>query len=183
MNKRKIWMLLAHASNPDIALVTPTAAWIAEQAGADFECYFEDCRDGRLFARSGSTVLGGRQLEHFNYLNAAADVSYILYGDCTLFRSSLRAFQADILAEANKPDSLYRILLEKAGISEQPEILLCPEGPVEAAQGRKLDILPYLYPDIYFSKRLAYPWHCKPANGHCAVIFPPPTKIPTHRFP
>lgn len=48
MDRKKIWLLLAHASNPDVALIAPTAAWIAEQAGADFECYFEDYRDGRL---------------------------------------------------------------------------------------------------------------------------------------
>lgn len=178
MDRKKIWLLLAYASNPDVALIAPTAAWIAEQAGADFECYFEDYRDGRLFAQSGSTVLGGRQLEHFNYLNAAADVHYILYGDCTLFHSSLYAFQADILAEADEPDALYRVLLERAGISEEPEILLCPEGPVETAPGKNLDVLPYLYPDIYFSRRLAYPWRCKPGNTRCAALFPPPSLEP-----
>ena len=173
MNKKKIWMLIAQASNPDIALVAPTAAWIAEQAGADFECYLEDHRDGKLFARSGSTILGGRQFEHFNYLNAVADVSYILYGDSVVFSSSLKAFQADILAETDEPEQLYSTLLEKAGIYEQPEILLCPDGPVEIAHGKFLDILPYLYTDIYFSRCLAYPLRCMPKKGECKVIFPP----------
>ncbi len=159
MQKRKLWLLISKAAYPEVSLITPTLAWIAAHAGVDFECYFEDFRDGRLFARSGSTVLGGRHFEHFNYLNAVADVSYILFGDCVLFRSSVQAFGAPILVDTADLQTLYRTMLEHAGISEEPEILFFSEKLLAGRTEKSRCVLPYFFPDIYYHKRLAYPLH------------------------
>ena len=78
--RKTLWLFVAHRSNPEVPAVAPTLSWIAENAGVEFEMYLEDERDGRLFAKSGSTVLGGRHFQQFNYLHAIFEVKYILLG-------------------------------------------------------------------------------------------------------
>ena len=57
MHSRKvIWMLTAPLDYPGLSLVAPAVAWMAEEAGVSFECYFECARDGQLFASSTQRI-------------------------------------------------------------------------------------------------------------------------------
>ena len=104
MSKKKIiWLLTAPLDYPGISLVAPAVAWLAEEAGAALECYFECARDGQLFARTGSTVLGGHHHHQFNWLCAKAEIKIIRLGDASLFASSARAFGLEYIAEAESP--------------------------------------------------------------------------------
>lgn len=162
--KKKLWLFLGEESRFETALAVPTAAWMAKRSGADFECYLESRRDGRLFARTGSTVLGGRHFEQFNYLFAHWEVACILFGSPSVFRSSLKAFHTPVLAETDDLHVLYQTLLNTAGIGEEPSLLLCPNEPIEQVTGKQLELLPYLFPDIYYHERLAYPVGQAPAS-------------------
>jgi hypothetical protein len=165
MGKKTLWMFICDLSNPFAHLVIPTVAWIAREADAEFENYLESPRDGKLFARTGSTILGGHHHQQFNYLNAVYDVKYILFGETSVFRSSIRQFNAEVMVETASVDILYRSLLERAGIRHPQEVMLAPQAgeiqfiPVTGTrvQVGNLEIGPYLCPEIFFRKALAFP--------------------------
>ena len=154
MKKGSLWMFMADMSYSHIHLVIPTLAWMASRAGAEFECYLESERDGRLFARTGSTILGGSHHQQFNYLNAVFDVRYILFGETTVFRSSIDAFGAPIMAETDSLLDLYQTLLAIDGIGRVEAILFAPESHI-CMHDREFEIGPYLFPEIYYRQALA----------------------------
>lgn len=148
-------MLLSDLNHPDVHLVAPSLAWIAKDAGVEFECYLEAERNGILFARTGSTVVGGFQHQQFNYLNAVYAVKYLLLGDTNLFNSSIAQFGCPVLAQSATPADLYRAALQEAGIKKVDEVLFGPSGFRKVGK-ESLELGPYLYPDIYFRKALAF---------------------------
>lgn len=150
-----LWLLIADAGHPDASLALPAVAWMARDAGVAFEGYLEAPRDGLLFAGSGSTVLGGAHHQQFNYLNAAFDVSYVLLGDTALFDSSIRAFGRPVLVQAQTLPELYAALLDHPGVGRAGGALFAPARPVQVG-GRDLDLAPYLYPEVYFRRALAF---------------------------
>jgi hypothetical protein len=143
--KPKLWLLIADAKRPDIHLALPTLAWMADEAGALFECYLESQGSGALFAAQGSTVIGGRHEQSFNYLCAAFDVQIILLGDTAVFDSSIAAFGCEVIARAENLLDLYR------------EIADLPRDALFVPTDSRIDVGPYLFPDIYFARRLALP--------------------------
>ncbi|HEY0968399.1 MAG TPA: hypothetical protein VGD88_13490, partial [Opitutaceae bacterium] len=88
MDKPRLWLLLSTLRHPEVAYVIPTLAWMAKASGVRFECYLESEREGRLFAETGSTVLGGQHHHQFNYLCAACEVSVLRLGPTAIFDSS-----------------------------------------------------------------------------------------------
>lgn len=153
--KKVLWLLVGDASNPEVALALPTVAWMARDAGAEFEGYLEAQRDGLLFAGSGSTVLGGAHHQQFNYLNAAFDVRYILLGETALFDSSVLAFGAPVLARAGTLAELYGSLLGLPEVGRADTAVFASALAVKAGE-RSLHLAPYLYPDIYYRRALAF---------------------------
>lgn len=156
MHSRKvIWMLTAPLDYPGLSLVAPAVAWMAEEAGASFECYFECARDGQLFASTGSTVIGGHHHQQFNWLCAQADVKMIRLGDACLFNSSVRAFGLATIAEAETPLELYsKLLALLPNNTMKPEIVFAPEF-VLVGKGRA-EIGPYVFPEIFYRRALAF---------------------------
>ncbi len=154
--KEKLWLFLSSIDKEDIHLAIPTIAWIADKAGARFENYLEAERDGKLFARSGSTVLGGFHHQQFNYLNSVFDVEYIIYGEAPLFRSSIDIFGARVLAETTSLTELYGILLKEAKINRAKAAIFGPVGKIRV-NDKELEIGSYLYADIYLAESLAFP--------------------------
>lgn len=150
--KRKMWLMISNATNPGVAAVAPTLAWMAEAAGADFEMYLEAERNGRLFSKNGSTILGGRHFQQFNYLNALWDVAYILFGETSVFKSSIKAFGRNVLVESDSPGKIYAAVLKKAGLPVPRRALIIPDGD-HSATGQ---IAPYLYPEIFFKRELGF---------------------------
>ncbi len=146
--KKKLWMFLSHLDKKDIHLIIPTLAWIAEKAGIAFECYLESERNGRLFARTGSTVLGGHHHLQFNYLNAYFDVQYILYGEANLFHSSIETFGKTILVKSDSIADIYNVALNSVRIKDKGSILFTTSKLYEK-DGKTLEITPYLYPEIF----------------------------------
>lgn len=189
--KTSLWLLITEANRSDVPAVVPTVAWMAKAAGATFETYLEDERDGRLFARSGSTILGGHHHQQFNYLNAAFDVKCLLLGNTHVFDSSIHAFNAEILAETDGLLDLYAKLLATPGVTGPGRVVFVPDSTF----GEKaLDIAPYLFPEIYFSRTLAVPageaatsaeWVEKHGIGSAATLFldPEQTKSVQSFFP
>ena len=159
MSKPVLWLVLSEMDNPDIPAVLPTVAWLGDRAGALVECYLEAARDGQLFARHGSTVLGGAHHLQFNYLHLVFDVRAILYGTPQLFASSLRQFGTPILAQATTPAALYRALLPHAPGPAPTNAVLLPDAPVTIA-GRPFELAPYCFPEVYFRQALGF----TPAN-------------------
>lgn len=159
MAKRTLWLLLSNITHADVPLVAPTLAWMAHDVGAQFECYLEAERNGRLFARTGSTVLGGAHHQQFNYLHAVFDVKVILLGPTALFRSSIDVFDTPILAQADTAVELYRALLANTPTLKPAAALLAPSAPLAIAD-RALEISPYLFPEVYYRKALGLgsPW-------------------------
>lgn len=143
--KPLLWLLVAPRAHAEVTAVAPTLAWVAEDRGATLEVYLEDRRDGRLFARSGSTVLSGGHFQQFNYLCAAFDVRFILLGDCTLFLSSISVFHGEVLAQGDNAAELYAAL----GIDVRREPVEVPLLP--PAEGRP-DLRPYFYQEVYFRR-------------------------------
>lgn len=155
MSKPVLWLFISDIACPEIHLVIPAVAWMAEQSNARFECYLEAERDGSLFARTGSTVLGGSHHQQFNYLNAIFEVKYILYGDTSLFNSSIAAFGAEVLAACSTPAELYAKLLAVSGTRPGEVMFAC--GAVVQCGDKALELGPYVYPDIFFRRAWAFP--------------------------
>ncbi|HCE43033.1 MAG TPA: hypothetical protein DET40_05760 [Lentisphaeria bacterium] len=154
--KNTLWLLIADSKRDDLHCAIPSIAWIAKSAGAEFECYLESERDGSLFARNGSTIIGGYHHQQFNYLNAAFDVKYILLGDTSVFRSSIDVFGGEIIVESDSLVDVYDAVLSHAAISSIDAAIFAGSDIVEI-NGNKLEIGPYLYPEIWFRKALAFP--------------------------
>ncbi len=152
--KKKLWLLTAPADRADVCYAMATAAWMAGSAGALFECYLECERSGRLFAATGSTVLGGDHLRQFNYLHSVFDVSHMLLGGAAVFRSSIDAFGAEVLAEEEDTARLYAALLAQPGVAAPAGILVGPASP--GGPDGKTDLRPYLYPEIFFPRMLGF---------------------------
>ncbi|HBC89098.1 MAG TPA: hypothetical protein DCZ94_19335 [Lentisphaeria bacterium] len=152
--KNILWLLIADSKREDLHCAIPTLAWIAKSAGAEFECYLESERDGSLFARNGSTVIGGHHHQQFNYLNAAFEVKYILLGDTSVFRSSIDAFGAEIIVESESLLEAYEKVLRLAGIKVIDEAIFTGS---DKSRNDKLEIGPYLFPEIWFRRAVAFP--------------------------
>lgn len=151
---RELWLLTAPLDFPGLSLAAPAVAWLAEAAGAAFECYFECARDGQLFARTGSTVLGGHHHQQFNWLCARTAVKMIRLGDARLFTSSARAFALETIAEAETVPHLYRALLARLPATTPRRLLFAPE--FVAGGAARLEIGPYLFPDVFYGQALAF---------------------------
>ncbi len=120
---------------------------MARDTHAQFEVYLECERNGRLFAETGSTILGGSHHQQFNYLCAAFDVSVIRLGRTTVFDSSLRAFGVPVIASGDTAAELYPLLL-KLNDSSIPNALFYGPGDNVAIGGERLLLAPYLFPEV-----------------------------------
>ena len=148
-SRRICWLLLSQLDHPDAAFVIPTLAWMAEASGALFEQYLEAPRDGELFAKTGSTVLGGRHHEHFSYLARRFDVRIIELGIPAVFASSVITFDLPVLASGASASCVYRQLL--AGRDLAPVEILRADL-TETLGGQQF--APYLMPEIFFGRAL-----------------------------
>jgi hypothetical protein len=146
--KELLWLLFAERTNPKVPSVVPTLAWFAEEQGAKLEIYLESSRDGRLFAQHGSTVLGGRHFQQFNYLHVTFDLRYILLGRSEVFRSSRELWGVPVLAHADSATDLYAAF----GI-EGERVVLPDTAPPEGMP----DLRPYFYPEVLFRRALGIP--------------------------
>ncbi|MFP4139477.1 MAG: hypothetical protein ACLFVY_02860 [Phycisphaerae bacterium] len=153
MSRPALWMLISHLDRPDVAFAMPTLAWMAEEQQALFECYLHAQRDGRLFARTGSTVLGGHHHQQFNYLCAAFDVRPIVLGSASLWASTLDVFGLEPIAKADDLPGLYDAILRRTDGTGPDAVLLGPDTPHQV-DGQQIDTRPYLFPEIYFRRAL-----------------------------
>lgn len=149
MRKPVLWLFLSELGREDVAYVIPTVAWMAGDAGALFETYLESPRDGRLFAETGSTVLGGSHHQQFNYLCSAFEVLAIRFGCTNIFDSSLATFGVPVLADAEAPAVLYAGLLRVEGVKPPHAVVLGPPAPV-----RGMALAPYLFPEVLHRRAL-----------------------------
>ena len=166
--KREAWLMLAPAANEDAPLVAASLAWMAEEAGALVDTYFESPRDGGMFTATGSLVLGGHHFNDFNYLCNVADVKIIRLGKTGLFSSSIRNFGLETIAEGETASAVYGQLLAR-----HPALKAKVTGYYRAQTSAR--IRPYLYPEVAYAKRLYLPAGENPPAGLAA-------DLPTARF-
>ncbi|GHU72566.1 hypothetical protein AGMMS49992_08780 [Clostridia bacterium] len=171
-SKSILWLFIAQRANPDLCYALPATAWAADSAGVSLECYLECERQGNLFAQTGSTVLGGHHHQQFNYLHAVFDVRLLILGSQNVFASSSALFGDDVMIDAASLDEYYEklfsladapacalfaptVLHRESAISNGDFSGTMHNAP--AVDQTALDVSPYLYMDIYFSKAVAYP--------------------------
>jgi hypothetical protein len=154
MQKQKMILLVAKADDLRVGLITPVLAWAAKKKGMLFETYLENNRDGRLFARTGSTVLGGNHFVQFNYLLNVYEVFFVLFGDTQVFDSSAALFGANIMARADTISVLYGEVQKALNLGSERALVFDDEflrkGSPQSA------LLPYLYPEILFQEAWAF---------------------------
>ena len=161
----ELWIVVGPREQPGSALVAGSVAWLAESDGALCDSYFEVERKGGLFAENGSTVIGGRHFQDFNYLCAVADVKLVRYGRSGLFDSSARRFGLEVLADAETATELYAQILAK-----RPQLADRVAGYVRA-DGLDVKRLPYLFPEVAYARRLFLPkGEAAPAGKPCAEL-------------
>jgi hypothetical protein len=170
MEKPSLWLLLSELRNPEIGYVIPSVAWMAGDADARFESYLESEREGRLFAETGSTVIGGHHHQQFNYLCAAFDVSILRLGRSAVFDSSVRVFGLPVIAEGDTPAQLYAALLKRTDVRRPGACFVGPGEPVSVGHSR-LILTPYLFPEILHRRALgATASHSLSLKRLCATI-------------
>lgn len=153
MPKPRLWLLLSTLRHPEVSYVTPTLAWMARDAGAQLEIYLESERNGRLFAETGSTILGGHHHQQFNYLCSAFRVSVVRLGPTSVFDSSLAAFDVPVIADAETPAGIYSTLLAREDVRKPAAVFLGPGAAVVASRDR-LALAPYLFPEVLHRRAL-----------------------------
>lgn len=154
MAKPLLWLLLSRLRDSEIAQVIPCVAWMAADVGAHFEIYLESEREGRLFAETGSTVLGGHHYHQFNYVCAAFDVRVIRFGTTAVFDSSLDRFGVPVIADAPTPATLYEKLLAQTGVRAPDSVVVSTAREITAG-AQKLTLAPYLFPEILNRRALS----------------------------
>lgn len=175
MSKPELWLLIGSLDREDICYAVATTAWVARMKGVLFECYLECWRDGRLFAKTGSTIIGGHHHQQFNYLNARANVKILELGNAHVFESSVEAFGNEVIVKADDLPDYYERLFSYADI--QPKCALFAPSTVTVnteksgdestyqfcemggsiPDAKVLDVAPYIHSEIYFSQAAAYP--------------------------
>jgi hypothetical protein len=153
MSKPRLWLLFSELRNPELGYVIPTVAWMAGDAGVLFETYLESEREGRLFAETGSTVIGGHHHQQFNYLCAAFEVSILRLGRSAVFDSSVRVFGLPVIAEGANPSQLYAMLLSRPGVPRPGGCFLGPRSTVSIGRSQ-VALPPYLFPEILHRRAL-----------------------------
>lgn len=175
MSRPELWLLIGALDRTDICYAAATTAWVAREKSVLCECYFECWRDGRLFAKTGSTIIGGNHHQQFNYLNARADVKILELGKTHVFASSIDSFGNEKIIQADTLEAYYEALFSYAKV--QPECALIVPDKVTVVDkqvgsgatyqfvqmggsipdAKVLDIAPYIHSEIYFSHAAAYP--------------------------
>lgn len=148
--KKTLWLLLGSLGDTRIPLLLPSLAWIAEKQDALLECYLESQRDGRLFAKTGSTVLGGSHHQQFNYLAAAFDLRILKLGSTSVFDSSIHAFGLSALAQGDSLNAFFADLFRNIPAPSASQLLLIGS---ELPQ----DWAPYFFPEILYREAIAFP--------------------------
>ncbi|MEW2444520.1 hypothetical protein [Micromonospora marina] len=147
MTRTPLWLFLAAADEPAAPYAGATLGRLALESGALFETYLESRREGSLFARTGSTVLGGGHHTQFNQLCAQHDVTVFTLGRSEVFDSSVSAFGLAVGARADTAAELYAQAYAHLGRQQPDTVFVGPAG----------DLAPYLVPEIAHRDVLGFP--------------------------
>lgn len=153
-NRKKMLMLISKLEKTEVSVIIPTLSWVAEKQGMVFEAYLESERDGTLFAKTGSTVIGGNHFQQFNYLSAYYEIIYCIYGEEGLLESSIRTFDADVIVRTDSIRELYDGVRKYFGIEEEKVVLFDKAYASKGTTSR--EFFPYFYPEILFREAWGY---------------------------
>lgn len=154
IEKKKMLMFISQLEMLEVSVIIPTLSWVAEQAGMVFEAYLGSERDGVLFAKTGSTVLGGNHFQQFNYLNAYYDICYCVYGPISLFDSSIQAFSKNVIVRTESIQDFYCGVQDYFGLEEEKIVLFDMEYTNDGTTSR--EFFPYFYPEVLFQQAWGY---------------------------
>lgn len=152
-NKNLLFLFADEKSSATPAVI-PTLAWLAEEAGVDFEAYV--CIRPKTWANRTLAFNGNGHREQFYYLANFYDK--ILYCSFTevptvQFKREVMAFGGEIVS-SRKSDELFDFYHDLFSYFEKPmpkTLTILPERPESEEE---IWISPYCYPDVYFGKTL-----------------------------
>ncbi len=156
MTKTPLLFLTTVASCDQRTAVTSTAAWIAREAGVEFDAYIPIT----LFGRPGQSpitppALGQWHQPQFYHLANCFEMTFCSVADTPVvpFRRDAATFGARMLPHRPPTElaAFYRDLLETYGQAFPTELVVIP-APSDNVDGLNLE--PYCYPEIYYRQAL-----------------------------
>lgn len=161
MPRRPLLFFVSDAGCAARTAATATLAWLAEQAGSEFDAYIPV----RLFQRPGSpaispSITGNRHDEQFYFLAGCFDLTF-----CSLaseppvpFRREAATFGARLVPHRH-PDELAVFYREVFALYGQPlpDHLVVIPTPGGDAAGASVDLEPYCYADVFYRRALGVP--------------------------
>jgi hypothetical protein len=147
--KPRLVLLLALYEEPHKDLAAMTLAWMAKEAGADFDVYYAaDHKEGGLFSQHGSSLVGGQHAMRIGRALATYRTTAVRLGAVSVFDSLLRRGAEKLIdAPAGLP-ALYAAMSNELGL----------KLPAAAVAFGPADVpLSALYPECVYRKALAVP--------------------------
>jgi hypothetical protein len=154
--RKRLLLLLAPFDLNHRDLIAMTLAWMAEAAGYEFDLYYAaDREQGGLFAKHGSTVVGGHHAARIARALVQFDTTIVRPGSCSILRT-LTDGNSTIDATDDLA-ALYSTVASRLGIPLPREVVVYDAGT---------DALPTaaLFPESVFRRALAVPSTLEPAR-------------------
>jgi len=148
--KPRLVLLIAHFDDYGRDLVAMTIGSMCRQAGVEFDLYYAgDHGEGGLFARLGSTVLGGHHAARVGRALAAFETTVIRRGGTKLFDSLLRQGAHKIIEAPGHLAELYAVVAAELGIPLPADVVAF--GPTRSIPGAAF------FPECVYRKAMAVP--------------------------
>ncbi len=147
--KPTLVLLLAPYDEPRRDLAAMTLAWMAKEAGADFDVYYAaDHQEGGLFAPHGSSMIGGQHALRMGRALAAFRTTVVRLAGVSVFDSMVRTGAERVVEGPDDLPGLYATVAKELGVK-------MPSVAVAFEQG-KVPLAAY-YPECSTRKALAVP--------------------------
>jgi hypothetical protein len=147
--KPRLLLLLARYEQPHNDLAAMTLAWMAREAGAEFDVYYAaDHKEGGLFSQHGSSLVGGQHATRIGRALSSFHTIVVRLDGVSVFDSLVRSGAEKVIDVPADLTKVYARLASELGIKIPTEAVAFDSGNVP---------LPAMYPDCVYRKALAVP--------------------------
>ncbi|MCU0979688.1 MAG: FAD-dependent oxidoreductase [Pirellulaceae bacterium] len=147
--KPRLVLLLAPYDVPHRDLAAMTLAWMAKEAGAEFDVYYAaDHQEGGLFAPHGSSLIGGQHALRIGRALAAFRTTVVRLAGVSVFDSMVRSGAEKVVDGPGDLPGLYATAAKELGLHLPAVAVALEPGKVPLAA---------LYPECVQRKALAVP--------------------------
>jgi hypothetical protein len=168
--KEKLLLLLSSFSNPQKNAAAATLAWMAEDAGWKFDCYYDAFRTGDHFGGGpiasaeagrafGSTMAGHAHTESWYQLLATYECAVVRLGE-SCFDPWIEDLKIPVAGSGEDPFMLYLTAAERLGLSLSPKLIVLGGAGEDA----------YLYPLICSKRALAVHSSARPGPAQLDLL-------------